>query len=45
MIDYIINSEINEVIYGSTYPKSFIEYWRFVRVDGKWVVDKISQID
>ena len=45
MIDYIINSETKEVIDGSTWPKRFIEYWRFVRKDGRWVIDKISQID
>ena len=45
MIDYIINSETKEVVDGSTRSKRFIEYWRFIRVDEKWVVDKISQMD
>lgn len=45
MIDYIINSETKEVIDGSTRPKRFIEYWRFIRIDEKWVLDNISQID
>lgn len=43
MIDYIINEKTNEVIDGNLKNNSFIEFWRFIKKDNKWVIDKISQ--
>lgn len=44
MIDYIINTETNEVLEGKTYPTSFIEFWKFTRKGkDKWVLTKIKQ--
>lgn len=45
MIDYIINEETNEVIDGNFKDNSFIEFWKFIKKDNKWVIDKISQKD
>lgn len=45
MIDYIIDNRTKEVVEGSTFPKSFVEYWKFIRVDDNWILDKICQID
>ena len=45
MIDYIINEEKNEVIEGNFKSSSFIEFWKFIKKDNKWVIDKISQKD
>ncbi|MBQ8535323.1 MAG: hypothetical protein IJ463_06530, partial [Bacilli bacterium] len=46
MVDYIINTNTNEKIEGSEYPKSFIEFWKFKRNDkDNWVLDKIKQKD
>ena len=45
MIDYIINEETNEVIEGNFKSSSFIEFWKFIKKDNKWVIDKISQKD
>ena len=44
MIDYIINTETNEVLEGKTYPTSFIEFWKFTRKGkDKWILTKIKQ--
>lgn len=43
MIDYIINVNINDMVEGSTKNKSFAEFWKFIKVKDKWVVDRIMQ--
>jgi len=43
MIDYTINTETNEKIEGNDYSKSFVEFWKFVKRDDKWVLAKILQ--
>ena len=45
MVDYIINTETNEKIEGNDYSKSFVEFWKFVKKDDKWVLAKILQKD
>lgn len=45
MVDYIINTETNEKIEGNDYSKSFVEFWKFVKKDEKWVLAKILQKD
>lgn len=45
MVDYIINTETNEKIDGNDYSKSFVEFWKFVKKDEKWVLAKILQKD
>lgn len=45
MIDYIINEETNEVIDGNFKSNSFVEFWKFIKKDNKWVIDTISQKD
>ena len=45
MVDYIINTETNEKIEGNDYSKSFVEFWKFVKKDNKWVLAKILQKD
>ncbi|MDS0528441.1 Tim44-like domain-containing protein [Clostridium sp. SHJSY1] len=44
LIDYTINEETNKVIDGSTYERAkFQEYWKFIKIDDKWIVDEIKQ--
>lgn len=45
MIDYTINTKTNEIIEGKNtiLGISFIEYWKFVRKDNKWVLSEILQ--
>lgn len=43
MIDYTINTENNEKIEGSEFSTSFVEFWKFVRKDNKWLLSKILQ--
>lgn len=47
MVDYTINTKTNEIIDGnnSIFGISFIEYWKFVRKNDKWVLSKILQVD
>lgn len=45
MIDYIIDTETNEKIEGNDYSKSFVEFWKFVRKNDRWVLSKILQKD
>lgn len=45
MIDYTINTETNARIDGSTSASSFVEFWQFVRRDGRWVLNRILQKD
>lgn len=45
MIDYIINTETNEKIEGNDFSKSFVEFWKFVKKDDRWVLAKILQRD
>lgn len=43
MVDYIIDTNTQLKLSGSTAPTSFIEYWQFVRKEEKWVLNKILQ--
>lgn len=44
MIDYTINTITNEIIEGSTFSKSFVEYWLFSKNEEEiWVLEKILQ--
>ena len=45
MIDYIINTETNDIIEGNKYSKSFVEFWKFTRDNNRWVLTKIKQKD
>ena len=45
MIDYTIDTNTQLVVEGNTMPASFVEYWQFVRKDGRWVLNKILQKD
>ena len=44
MIDYMSNEQDNSVIKGNAYEKEkFSELWKFIREDGRWVLDEINQ--
>ena len=43
MVDYTIDTDTHMVLEGSKLALSFVEYWRFIRKDGRWVLDKILQ--
>lgn len=43
MVDYTIDTSTQLIVQGSTSPSSFVEYWQFVRKDGRWVLNKILQ--
>lgn len=46
MVDYKINTEIQQELYGETYKGTFIEYWQFLRNEqGEWVLNRILQED
>lgn len=43
MIDYTVDTNTQLIIEGNTAPASFVEYWKFIRRDGRWVLHKILQ--
>lgn len=46
MVDYIVNTDANEVLEGSKFKKTFVEYWQFKRdKNNGWVLNKILQED
>ena len=45
MIDYTVDTGTHEMIDGSTGATSFVEYWKFIRRENKWVLDQILQKD
>lgn len=46
MVDYIIDTQTNFKVSGSSAAENFEEYWQFVRrEDGRWVLNKILQKD
>ncbi len=45
MVDYTIDTNTQLITEGSTMATSFVEYWQFVRKDGRWVLNKILQKD
>jgi Uncharacterized protein conserved in bacteria len=45
MADYVIDEQSRRVISGSKNIKSFVEYWKFIKEDGRWVLDEIKQKD
>ena len=45
MIDYTIDTNTEQIIDGSKFPASFVEYWQFTRKGNDWVLNKILQDD
>ena len=45
MVDYCINLDTGQKVEGSYRPSSFYEYWKFIKEDGRWVLDEIRQRD
>ena len=44
MVDYIVDTNNNEILEGKKYPATFVEFWRFTRTSkNKWVLSKIKQ--
>lgn len=43
MTDYILDTQTHLVVEGSTSPSSFVEFWKYIRKDDRWVLDKILQ--
>lgn len=43
MVDYIIDTNTQLKVSGSTAPASFVEYWQFTREENNWVLNKILQ--
>ena len=43
MVDYIIDTEKQMKVSGSTSPASFVEYWKFTRRENNWVLSQILQ--
>ena len=45
MVDYTIDTTTQLKTDGNMSPSTFVEYWRFVRKDDSWVLNKILQKD
>lgn len=45
MVDYTIDTETQQKTDGSTHPTAFVEYWKYIRRDNRWVLDQILQKD
>lgn len=45
MIDYTVHSETREMLKGSRRPERFVEYWKFIKRNRRWVLDQIRQKD
>lgn len=45
MIDYVVNKKTGMMIRGSRKSEAFYEYWKFVHLNGHWVLDEIRQKD
>lgn len=43
--DYILNTSTGEVKKETIKGGAFIEYWEYILVDNKWLVNKIYQVD
>lgn len=43
MIDYKINTDTQKRVSGTKHKLKFVEYWKFVRREDKWVLSKIAQ--
>ena len=43
MVDYTIDTDTQLIVEGSTTPSSFVEYWKFVRKNDRWVLSHILQ--
>ncbi|MBQ2768106.1 MAG: Tim44 domain-containing protein [Clostridia bacterium] len=43
MVDYMLDTQTQMKISGSTHPTKFVEYWQFVRTENTWVLNKILQ--
>lgn len=43
MIDYTIDTDSNEYKEGSSIAETFVEYWRFTRRNGIFVLDEVAQ--
>lgn len=45
MTGFYVDRDSREIVRGSSEPETFIEYWKFVFVNERWVLDKIRQED
>lgn len=45
MVDYTIDTDTQLKIDGNTSASSFVEYWKYVRKEDRWVLDEILQKD
>ena len=43
MVDYTVDTETQLIVEGSTSPSSFVEYWKYVRKNDRWVLSNILQ--
>ena len=43
MVDYTIDTETQLIVEGRTAPSSFVEYWKYVRKNDRWVLSNILQ--
>jgi hypothetical protein len=42
-IEYTVDDETFDLKSGSKSASSFVEYWKLVKADCRWVLDKIKQ--
>lgn len=45
MVDYTVDDRTMELKSGDRLPHGFVEYWKIIREDGRWVLDEIRQKD
>ena len=45
MIDYVVDEKTGRMIRGSRKNEAFYEYWKFIHLNGHWVLDEIRQKD
>lgn len=45
MIDYVMDEKTGRMIRGSRKNEAFYEYWKFIHLNGHWVLDEIRQKD
>ncbi len=43
MIDYTVDDCTMQITDGSTASKSFVEYWKLIKENDRWVLDEIRQ--
>ena len=45
MTGYYVDTDTGNVVRGNIRPERFIEYWKFVKRENRWVLDEIMQKD